>query len=189
MEPLPQASGSVARAGGLERLLRSRQLLGNSLRLLDFLDPEETVEELQATEKAAAIKELLEAMWGSRAFPRTRARDIYRALLAREKLGSTGIGNGLAVPHAKHASVKRVKVVLGRSRKGVNFAALDGEMVYIIFLLVSPANKPDDHLRAMQKLSLILKDRDYCRFLRQARDKKELVELLHEADERFVESR
>lgn len=155
------------------------------MRLLEFLRPEETIDELEAGEKAPAIKELLKAIRRTGAFPDKRMQAVFQALLAREKLGSTGIGGGVAVPHAKHKSVRRMTVVLGRSRKGVNFAALDGEPVYVLFLLVSPVDKPDEHLKGMQKLSQVLRDRDYCRFLTEAENKEELIELLHEADDRF----
>ncbi len=155
------------------------------MRLLEFLRPEETISELRPGDKAAVVKELLGAVRRTRAFAAKRMPDVFQALLAREELGSTGIGGGVALPHAKHNSVRRMTGVLGRSREGVDFAALDGEPVYILFLLVSPVDKPDEHLRAMQKLSRMLRDRDYCRFLRKARDREELIELLQEADERF----
>ncbi len=158
------------------------------MRLLDFLQPALTVEDLRATDKSSVIEELLEVLRETKAFPRRRFPEVLGVLLEREKLGSTGVGDGVAVPHAKHVAVKKMTAVLGRSRKGVDFAALDGEAVYVVFLLISPVDHADDHLAAMQQLSALLRDRDYCRFIRQARDKTELVELLYEADERLQDS-
>ena len=83
---------------------------------------------------------------------------VIRAILGREELGSTGIGQGVAVPHTRHPTLHRLIGTVALSRRGVDFAALDGELVDIFFLLVSPQNQPGDHLRALENISRHLKD-------------------------------
>ena len=106
------------------------------------------------------------------------------AALDREPLpGSTGIGQGVAVPHTRHPTVDRLIGTVALSRRGVDFAALDGEPVDILFLLVSPPNQPGDHLRALENISRHLKDERFVSFLRQATTRENVVELLEEADQ------
>ncbi len=108
---------------------------------------------------------------------------VARAILGREELGSTGIGQGVAVPHTRHPTVDRLLGTVARSRHGVDFAALDGEPVDIFFLLISPPNQPGDHLRALENISRHLKDERFVNFLRQAKTREAIVDLLEEADQ------
>ncbi len=107
---------------------------------------------------------------------------IVQAVMKREELGSTGIGRGVAVPHTKHASVNRLIGTVGISRDGVDFNSLDGEKVQIFFLLVSPPDRPGDHLRALENISRQLRDDTFCRFLKQAKTVEDIKQLLDEAD-------
>jgi len=102
--------------------------------------------------------------------------------MSREELGSTGIGRGVAVPHTKHGSVEELVGTVGVSRHGVDFESLDGEKVYVLFLLVSPLDRPGDHLRALENISRQLRDDRFCRFLKQAKTAEEIRQLLEEAD-------
>ncbi len=97
-------------------------------------------------------------------------------------MGSTGIGQGVAVPHTRHSKVDRLVGTVALSRKGVDFAALDGDPVDVLFLLVSPPNQPGDHLRALENISRHLKDERFVSFLRQAKTREQVVDLLEEAD-------
>ena len=97
------------------------------------------------------------------------SESIVKAILKREELGSTGIGRGVAVPHTKHPSVDRLVGTVAVSRQGVDFASLDGEVVHLFFLLVSPPDRPGDHLRALENISRQLRDDTFCRFLKQAK--------------------
>jgi mannitol/fructose-specific phosphotransferase system IIA component (Ntr-type) len=153
-----------------------------SMKLLDFLIADATVEDLKAQEKEGAVKELVEKLVEAGQLTK---RAASKAIMEREALGSTGIGRGIAVPHAKHTAVKRVIGILGRSKTGVNFAAIDGEPVYLVFLLISPPDQPGAHLKALEHISVVLRDENFSRFLRRARDKAELLSLLAEADEKF----
>jgi nitrogen PTS system EIIA component len=89
----------------------------------------------------------------------------------------------VAVPHTRHQTLTRLIGTVALSRRGVDFAALDGEPVNIFFLLVSPQNQPGDHLRALENISRHLKDERFVRFLRQASTRQAVVEVLEEADQ------
>jgi mannitol/fructose-specific phosphotransferase system IIA component (Ntr-type) len=106
--------------------------------------------------------------------------------MAREQLGSTGIGQGLAVPHAKHEKVQDLVAAFGRSRKGIEFDSLDGEPVYLVFLLLSNKEASGLHLEALAYITKLLRDELFCRFLRDAANKDAVIELLREADEKLA---
>ena len=107
---------------------------------------------------------------------------IVRAIMKREELGSTGIGRGVAVPHTKHPSVNRLVGTVAVSHEGVDFDSLDGEKVQLFFLLISPPDRPGDHLRALENISRQLRNDTFCRFLKQAKSAEEIKQLLDEAD-------
>ena len=96
--------------------------------------------------------------------------------------GSTGIGRGVAVPHTKHPSVEKLCGAVAVSEAGVDFASLDGDPVHLLFLLVSPPDRPGDHLRALENVSRRLRDDSFCRFLRQSKTADDIWQLLEEAD-------
>ena len=109
-------------------------------------------------------------------------RSIVAAILKREELGSTGIGMRVAVPHTKHPSVDRLIATIALSQAGVDFASLDGEDVNILFLLVSPPDRPGDHLRGLENISRHLRNQNFCKFLRQSTSQDAIWDLLREAD-------
>ncbi len=158
------------------------------MRLTEFLVKEATLDDLRATEKESAIREAVEALSSAKCIKANSINDIVRALMERERLGTTGIGKGVAVPHVKHPSVKRMVGVLARSRKGVPFASLDGEPVYIIFLLVSPQDdaSPRLHLKALERISRLIRNDTYLRFLNTAKDREELIRLIEEEDQEIL---
>ena len=96
--------------------------------------------------------------------------------------GSTGIGRGVAVPHTKHPSIDKLIGTVAISEGGVNFDSLDGEKVHLLFLLVSPPDRPGDHLRALENISRQLRDDTFCRFLKQSKKPEDVWQLLEEAD-------
>ena len=105
-----------------------------------------------------------------------------KAIIKREELGSTGIGRGVAVPHTKHPSVERLVGTVGISHDGVDFDSLDGEKVQLLFLLISPPDRPGDHLRALENISRQLRDDMFCKFLKQSKSCADISQLLEEAD-------
>jgi PTS system nitrogen regulatory IIA component len=153
------------------------------MKLSDFVVRPAILVDLQATSKEGAIREIVESLRDADALAEADVEGIIRAILHREDLGSTGIGQGVAVPHTRHQQVDRLVGTVALSRRGVDFAALDGEPVDILFLLVSPPNQPGDHLRALENISRHLKDERFVSFLRQARSRKEVEDLLDEADQ------
>jgi PTS system fructose-specific IIA component/PTS system nitrogen regulatory IIA component len=113
---------------------------------------------------------------------------IVKAIMKREDLGSTGIGRGVAVPHTKHPSVSRLVGTVAVSRAGVDFDSLDGEPVQLFFLLVSPPDRPGDHLRALENISRQLRDDSFCKLLKAAKGPMDIQHLLEEADSHGIVS-
>jgi mannitol/fructose-specific phosphotransferase system IIA component (Ntr-type) len=99
-------------------------------------------------------------------------------VIAREHEASTGIGKGVAVPHVKHSSVKKVVAAIGCSTDGIDFSSLDKEPAYSVILLLSPENNPDKHLQAMENIFKNLQKDDFRRFLRQAQSTEAIKEVL-----------
>ena len=161
---------------------RSLMVKEQCMKLCDFVIPEAIVHDLHAESKDAAIRAMVSALKEAGSIGEEDEENIVAAILKREDLGSTGIGNGVAVPHTKHPSVDRLIATVALAKEGVDFASLDGEAVYILFLLVSPPDRPGDHLRGLENISRHLRKQNFCNFLRQASSKEEIVELLQEAD-------
>ena len=155
------------------------------MKLSEFFASENIVAELAATRKEDAIQEMVRQLCASGSLPKTQSAAVEKAILRREELGSTGIGKGVAVPHAKVIGIKGVIGAFGRSRQGVDFNSLDGQPVYLVFLLVSAPDTVEPHLEALRKITALLKDEDICSFLRRAASRQEMADLLREADDRL----
>lgn len=156
------------------------------MKLSDLIDTKAIVSELQATTKEDVIQELIDALAAAGKIDKGDSKKLIAALMAREQLGSTGIGQGLAVPHAKHNSVGNLVAAFGRSKKGIDFDSLDGEPVYLVFLLLSNKEASGQHLEALAYITKLLRDDLFCRFLKEAKDHAELIELLREADQKLA---
>ena len=152
------------------------------MKFADFVSPEAIRAELDSVDKEGAIREMTQALLDSGKIDADEFESIVKAILKREELGSTGIGRGVAVPHTKHPSVDRLVGTVAVSSKGVDFASLDGETVQLFFLLISPLDRPGDHLRALENISRQLRDDTFCRFLKQAKTSEDVQQLLEEAD-------
>ncbi len=152
------------------------------MKLLDFVIREAIIVDLEASGKEAAIREMVGSLHRAGRLANDDMESVIRLILGREELGSTGIGQGVAVPHTRHPTLQRLIGTVALSRRGVDFAALDGEPVDIFFLLVSPHNQPGAHLRALENISRHLKDERFVSFLRQAKSREGVVEILEEAD-------
>ena len=153
------------------------------MKLSDFVVREPILVDLQATGKEEAIREIVRSLRDCGQVAEADYEGVVRAILGREELGSTGIGQGVAVPHTRHPTVQKLVGTVALSKKGVDFAALDGDPVNIFFLLISPPNQPGDHLRALENISRHLKDEKFVNALRQAKTREAVVELLQEADQ------
>ena len=154
------------------------------MKLKDFIVGAAVQPELAATDRDGAIRELVTALGQVNALPPDAVDEIVTALVKREQTGSTGFGKGVAVPHVKHPKVKKIAGTIGRSPTGIDFAALDHQPVYSIFLLLSPDNQPQQHLQAMNIIFTNLQDDMFRRFLRQSETREAIVDLLEESDQR-----
>lgn len=152
------------------------------MKLSDFVVRDAIVPDLKADTKEAVVREMVASLRSAGHIAEKDYESIVKAILKREELGSTGIGNGIAVPHTKHPSVNRLLGAVALSKKGVEFSSLDGEPAYILFLVISPPDRPGDHLRALENISRQLRSDSFCRFLRQANTADDIRELLEEAD-------
>jgi mannitol/fructose-specific phosphotransferase system IIA component (Ntr-type) len=148
----------------------------------DFVSGESIRAQLGADDKEGAIREMIDSLLKSGKIASGEVESIVKAILKREELGSTGIGRGVAVPHAKHPSVQRLVGTVAVSHEGIDFNSLDGEKVQLFFLLISPPDRPGDHLRALENISSQLRDETFCRFLKQAGTADDIRQLLDEAD-------
>jgi PTS system nitrogen regulatory IIA component len=152
------------------------------MRMSDFVVREAIVPELPATNKEGVIRAMVESLRAAGQFRGADLEDIIRAILKREFLGSTGIGRGVAIPHTKHNSVERLVGTVAISHKGVAFDSLDGEPVHVFVLLISPQDRPGDHLRALENVSRSLRDDNFVRALRGANTREEIIALLDRAE-------
>jgi fructose-specific phosphotransferase system IIA component len=152
------------------------------MKFADFVSREAIRADLEAINKEGTIREMVQALLDAGKIDADEFESIVKAILKREELGSTGIGRGVAVPHTKHPSVDRLVGTVAVSGKGVDFASLDGESVQLFFLLISPPDRPSDHLRALENISRQLRNDTFCRFLKQAKSAEEIQQLLEEAD-------
>jgi PTS system fructose-specific IIA component/PTS system nitrogen regulatory IIA component len=152
------------------------------MKFADFMCEKSIQVDLQAADKPGVIQELVAALVESGQVKEDDQAGIIEAIMKREELGSTGIGRGVAVPHTKHPSVDNLIGTVGVSPEGVEFESLDGESVQLFFLLISPPDRPGDHLRALENISRQLRDDTFCRFLKQSKTADDITQLLEEAD-------
>ena len=151
------------------------------LKILDFLSANAITAELAATTKKEVLEELVALL--SKEGKVKDAKTTVEVLIEREKLGSTGIGQGIAIPHAKTDQASQVVAAFGISRRGVQFDALDGEPVNIFFLLVAPPEAAGLHLKALARISRLLKDKFFRQSLRETRSASEILKLIKEEDQ------
>ena len=152
------------------------------MKFQDFVSVEAIKADLSADDKESVIRELIDALVSTGQIAADEQESILTAIMKREELGSTGIGRGVAVPHTKHPSVDNLVGTVGVSNEGVDFDSLDGERVQLFFLLISPPDRPGDHLRALENISRQLRDDTFCKFLKQAKTTEDILQLLEEAD-------
>ena len=152
------------------------------MKFADFVSNEAIRANLEAVDKEGVIREMISALLEAGEICEDEKESIVRAILKREELGSTGIGRGVAVPHTKHPSVETLVGTVGVSSQGVDFDSLDGEKVQLFFLLISPPDRPGDHLRALENISRQLRDDAFCRFLKNSKSADDICQLLEEAD-------
>ncbi len=152
------------------------------MKLSQIVTPAAIVPKVSSGDRDTVITELLDTLIAAGAADTSLRAELLTRVLERERRGSTGFGKGVAVPHVKHKAVKSMTAAIGLSPTGVDFNALDRQPVYSVFLLLSPEDRPEEHLQAMEVIFKNLSKETFRRFLRQAASVDEVVALLEEAD-------
>jgi PTS system nitrogen regulatory IIA component len=158
------------------------------MKFSDFVATDAIRARVEADNKEGVVREMVRALVESGKIARADEESIFKAIMKREDLGSTGIGRGVAVPHTKHPGVTRLVGTVAVSPAGIDFESLDGDPVHLFFLLVSPPDRPGDHLRALENISRQLRDDTFCRLLKAAKGPVDIQHLLEEADSQGVAS-
>lgn len=148
------------------------------MRMSEFIVRDAISVNLNATQKEGIIREMVENLRTAGCFKGNAPEDVVKAILKRELLSSTGIGDGVAIPHAKHPSVDRLVGTVSLSTKGVSFDSVDNDPVFVLVMLISPHERPSDHLRALEGVSRCLKDKDFVNALRQATSPQQIWDLI-----------
>ena len=155
------------------------------MKLSDYISERQIIIGLDTGKKKEVLQGLLEVLANLKKITYSSKDTILAGLLAREKLGSTAIGQGIAIPHARLELVKKPLVVIGLSGKGLDFDSLDGEPVHIIFLILSPKELEGLHLKLLATISKLLRDKFFLERLKKARKIREIKELIKTQEERI----
>jgi PTS system nitrogen regulatory IIA component len=151
------------------------------MKITEMLKREFVLEQLKAENKRDALAELAGVFAQGRVNVDSEA--MLHILLERERLGSTGIGDGIAIPHGKLPGLEEMVVSFGRSREGIAFEAMDGKPVHLFFLLMAPENSAGQHLKALAKISRMLKDANFRKNLLEAKMHEDLFRIIVEKDD------
>ena len=153
------------------------------MKLSDILTENDIIPDLKAKDKKGVLEELAEAIINHE--PGLDKGSLVRVLLERERLGSTGIGDGVAIPHGKFHGISHPIISFGRSRSGLDFDSMDGEPVFLFFLLVAPENSASIHLKALAKIAKILKNSSFRKDLLEVPTRKEIYQTIIQNDDEF----
>lgn len=156
------------------------------MKIMDFLSKEAIVSDIKSIKKEDVIKELVDSLINANEIDKRQRNKLIDALMTRETLGSTAIGQGVAIPHAKSDSVTKLIAAFGLSKKGVDFDSLDGEPAYIFFLLLAPQDSAGPHLKALARISRLLKDRYFRDSLRACADAQAIIKIISQEDEKKI---
>ena len=156
------------------------------MKIMDFLSKKAIITDIKSAKKEDVIRELVDALVEGESIEKRSRNKLIDAIMARESLGSTAIGQGVAIPHAKSDCVDKLVAAFGLSGKGVNFDSLDGEPVHIFFLLVAPQDSAGPHLKALARISRLLKDKYFRDSLRNCSDDKAIIKVISQEDDKKV---
>jgi len=151
------------------------------MKISELLNPQAIVADLKATGKDAALSELTDALLA--VTPLLRRDDVLQVLQERERLGSTGIGDGVAIPHGKLKGMPELMLAFGRSKAGVDFESMDGQPAHLFFLLLAPEESVGVHLKALARISKLLKDVEVRQQMLDATDSEQIYKLICEREE------
>ncbi len=153
------------------------------MKLSDIIIGDAVVPNLQGTTRDEVIEELVESLAEAGAVSKQKVKDTIKAILTREAQATTGIGKGVALPHAKLKGIKNPIATIGCSAEGIDFSALDSKPVYSVILLLSSLDNPDEHLQAMETIFKHVQRDIFRKFLRQSETREAVIDLIQEADE------
>jgi PTS system nitrogen regulatory IIA component len=153
------------------------------MKILDILDKRMIISQLTSTNKTGVLRELVRVL--AQVEKEVDEERMLEILLERESLGSTGIGEGVAIPHGKSEDVKKLLASFGRSLPGVDFQSMDGKPAHLFFLLVAPENSAGIHLKALARISRLMKDQNFRKRLMEANSAEEIYSLFSEGDEKY----
>jgi PTS system nitrogen regulatory IIA component len=152
------------------------------MKILDVLKKEAILDDLKSQNKKGILEELVVPLAHSTGKDN---KDLVWVLMDRERLGSTGIGGGIGIPHGKIKDLEALVLGFGLSRKGVDFEAIDGKPTHIFFILITPENSTGLHLKLLARISRILKNDQFKERLQNAADRDEIFDIIKEEDEEF----
>ncbi len=147
---------------------------------LDWFSTDAFVVEIQSTAKRDIINEVVMAGVKGGVLPKGRREQAVNLLMAREERGSTGLGRGIAIPHAKIPGLRKQCGLVARSTDGVDFKSVDGEPVHVLVMIISPESRGDEHLHALRWISGMARDPDFTSFIRQATTAEQIYDVLVE---------
>ena len=153
------------------------------MKLTEMIARKAIIPNLKATDKREVVQEIVKAIKGAYKPEKFQLKDLVELIMERERLGSTGLGAGVAIPHARALGVKSVLGAFGRHPKGIDFNALDGEPVHLVFLIISPASQPEKYQRALKCVMESIRQPNFVRFLKNARTAREIEDTFRETEE------
>ena len=153
------------------------------MKIMDYLNEEWVIPDLQGADKASILKELSIVL--VKPCKATSEEELLQVLLDREKLGSTGIGEGIAIPHGRLKKLKKFFISFGRSAKGVDFDSIDRKPSHLFFLVMAPENSAVDNLKLLSRIVTLLKEPSFKKRLMEAPSRKELFQIISEEDEKY----
>ncbi len=153
------------------------------MKLSELLDEDNIITELSAREKKGVLEELASAVIIHE--PSIDKGTLVKVLLERERLGSTGIGDGVAIPHGKYHGISRPLISFGRSREGLDFDSMDDQPVHLFFLLIAPEDSANIHLKVLATIARILKNSAFRKTLMEASSRKEIYRKIVQYDEKL----
>ena len=148
------------------------------MKILDFLSRDSIKIGLESTNKKGVMGELIDQLIKARKIKKDSRDRVVKALIARERAGSTGIGQGIAIPHARSDKTKNVIIAFGNSAEGIDFNALDGELVYVFFLMLAPDESMGLHLKVLARISRLLKDKFFRQALKNSKTPEEVLKII-----------
>lgn len=152
------------------------------MKIAEFLSPQAVVSELSAQSKVEVLRELSSQL--AKAHPALKTDRLIEVLQEREKLGSTGIGEGVAIPHGKLTGIGQLSACFGVSRRGVDFDAIDGKPTHLFFALIAPENSAGIHLKALARISRLFKNPRFRQAILEAKTPEQIYQLIAEEDAR-----